>query len=584
MKILSNIYKKAVLSATVVFGLLASSCTDYLTIIPADIVVEENFWQTKDHVNGMLATSYLKLIDRDAVRKAIVWGELRGESLSYSSSKNKEIVDIVEANISDDNSFCQWGIYYEAINYANLVLLRAPQVLERDPDFSEGDLKVVQGEMYAMRALCHFYLVRAFRDIPMALEAAINDSEIPEYKQVKNPLEALNIIMSDLDKAENMVMKSGAFPKEQQNYGRITRDAVLAMKADVNLWRAAFATYYAGKTYDKVYSEGKVTVNPDDVQKYYDECVQNCRDVIANMDEAYNSKKESNSIEYPYNLIQNEGDDTDKKELMISTAYNAIFGTKNSRESIFELQVQGDNVTNGRFNGALSLFGTEGSKGVVCVSPYFIKSEDVGYVEDDLRRYSFTTYVKNPPADVTEFSVAKYTAKESPAKNFRKSDDCDANWIVYRKTDVLLMMAEAMVARPNSNEDDYAESFKIVNAINTRSRMDTVPGNIRFPLKYEQYNNRNDAIKLVRKERLLELAFEGKRWFDLVRLALCEEGGVKNVQYVANKLETNQSVVKARLSSIDVLFFPIHIDELRYNKNLKQNPAYNEDGSSSEMN
>jgi hypothetical protein len=244
--------------------------------------------------------------------------------------------------------------------------------------------------------------------------------------------------------------------------------------------------------------------------------------------------------------------------------------------------VQGDNVTNGRFNGALSLFGTEGSKGVVCVSPYFIKSEDVGYAEDDLRRYSFTTYIKNPPADVTEFSVAKYTAKESPAKNFRKSDDCDANWIVYRKTDVLLMKAEAMVARPNSNEEDYAESFKIVNAINTRSRMDTA--DIRFPLKPEQYNNRNDAIKLVRKERLLELAFEGKRWFDLVRLALREEGGVKNVQYVANKLETNQSVVKARLSSIDVLFFPIHIDELRYNKNLKQNPAYNEEGSSSEMN
>lgn len=582
MKIISNIYKKAVLSATVVFGLLASSCTDYLTIIPADIVVEENFWQTKDHVNGMLATSYLKLLDKDAVKRAIVWGELRGESLSYSASKNREIVDIVEANISDENSYCQWGIYYEAINYANLVLLRAEQVLERDPDFSEGDLKVVQGEMYAMRALCHFYLVRAFRDIPMALKAAINDSEIPEYKQVKNPLEALNIIMSDLDKAEKMVMKSGAFPKEQQNYGRITKDAVLAMKADVNLWRAAFATYYAGKTYEKVYSNGTVTVSADDAQRYYDECVQNCDSLLANMDRAYSSKNENNSAESPYNLIQNEGEPTDKKNDMTSTAYDAIFGTKNSKESIFELQVQGDNVTNGKFNGALSLYGTEGSKGVVCVPTYFIGSESVGYVEDDLRRYSFSTYKKG--SDDTEFSVAKYIAKKSPAKNFRKSEDCDANWIVYRKTDVLLMKAEAMVARPNSNEDDYAASFEIVKAINTRSRMDTRPGEIRFPLKLADHNTRATAIKLVLRERLLELAFEGKRWFDLVRHALREEGGPKNVHYVAEKLETNQSVVKARMSSIESLFFPIHIDELRYNKNLKQNPAYLENGSSSEMN
>ena len=110
------------------------------------------------------------------------------------------------------------------------------------------------------------------------------------------------------------------------------------------------------------------------------------------------------------------------------------------------------------------------------------------------------------------------------------------------------------------------------------------PNDIRFPLKPADYNTRATAIKLVLRERLLELAFEGKRWFDLVRHALREEGGPKNVHYVAEKLETNQSVVKARMSSIESLFFPIHIDELRYNKNLKQNPAYLENGSSSEMN
>ena len=67
MKILSNIYRKTVLATAVAFGALMSSCTDYLTIIPADVVVEENFWQTKDQVNGMLATSYLKLLSNDAV-------------------------------------------------------------------------------------------------------------------------------------------------------------------------------------------------------------------------------------------------------------------------------------------------------------------------------------------------------------------------------------------------------------------------------------------------------------------------------------------------------------------------------------
>ena len=254
MKILSNIYKKTVLATAVAFGALMSSCTDYLTIIPADVVVEENFWQTKDQVNGMLATSYLKLLSRDAVTKAIVWGEMRSDNMTYPPSYNTDIKNIVEANIIDENGFCDWGIYYEAINYANLVLEGAPKVVESDPDFSEGDLDVVMGEMYAMRALCHFYLVRTFRDIPLALKSAKNDAEIPEYVQA-HPLEALDMIMKDLDRAENMVMKSGAFSNPQQNLGRITRNAVLAIKADVNLWRAAFATYYEGSEYKLVHSE-----------------------------------------------------------------------------------------------------------------------------------------------------------------------------------------------------------------------------------------------------------------------------------------------------------------------------------------
>jgi hypothetical protein len=43
-------------------------------------------------------------------------------------------------------------------------------------------------------------------------------------------------------------------------------------------------------------------------------------------------------------------------------------------------------------------------------------------------------------------------------------------------------------------------------------------------------------------------------------------------------------VVKTKMSTIDGLFMPIHIDELRYNKNLKQNPAYEKENSSTEMN
>lgn len=573
MKIVSKIYRKTVLAAAVAFGVLTSSCTDYLTIIPADKVVEENFWQTKDQINGMLATSYLKLLSSDAVSKAIIWGEMRSDNMTFpTTGYNSDIKNLVEANIIDENGFCRWGVFYEAINYANLILETADRALETDPDFTEGDLAVVKGEMYAMRALCHFYLVRTFRDIPLATHSAKNDAEIPEYVQV-HPLEALNFIMDDLNKAEDMVMKSGAFANPAQNLGRITRNAVLAIKADVNLWRAAFAKYY----------EDEVEyVTPGDVQAYYAECVQNCETLLANMDAAIAKENEGKQVEtYPYNLIPNRGEVKEKDETHVSTAYDEIFGAKNSSESIFELQVQGDNTTNGFARGVYNVYGSEGRPGMACVPTGFVTSN---YEEDDLRAYSFTnlkSFKQTSGTDNSTTCITKYSAKSSPAGNYRKSDDWDANWIVYRRTDVMLMMAEAMVSQDNVNDSILKDAFDIVNAINTRSRIDTA--NIKYPLKFDNYRTQDAAIKLVRKERLLELSYEGKRWYDLVRQALIEKS-TDNIKFVADKLESGKDVVKTKMSTIDGLFLPIHIDELRYNKNLKQNDAYEKKNSSTEMN
>ena len=576
MKIVSKIYSKAVLVAVAAFGVLMSSCTDYLTIIPANKVVEEEFWQSKDQVNGMLATSYLKLLSSDAVSKAIVWGELRSDDMMYQSTPDGNIKKIIEANIDDENSFCQWGIYYEAISNANLVLESAEQVMERDPDFTQGDLDVVKGEMYAMRALCHFYVLRAFRDIPLALKSAKNDAEIPEYIQV-HPLEALDIIMDDLDKAEKLVMKSGAYSTTGQNLGRITKNAVLAIKADVNLWRAAFATYYQGKEYDLVHSDGSVLVQPGDAQRYYDLCVENCSTLIANMDKALEEENLGKPVEkFAYNLIQNEGETDDKDKEHRSTAYDAIFGSGNSSESIFELQV--DDKLSGYAKGAYNAYGTNGKPGWV-IAP---KSFTSKYDDNDLRLYSFTNYTSTSGGnDVV--CVAKYAAKSSPATSYRTSDNWDANWIVYRRTDVLLMMAEAMVTRESAGTEDFRAAFDIVRAINLRSQIDTTKNELTVE-SIDKYLTKSASIELVRNERMLELAYEGKRWNDLVRMAL-REGDTDNIRELVTKKFDGGigAVVKAKMGTIDGLFMPIHIDELRFNKNLKQNPAYEKENSKTEM-
>ena len=133
----------------------------------------------------------------------------------------------------------------------------------------------------------------------------------------------------------------------------------------------------------------------------------------------------------------------------------------------------------------------------------------------------------------------------------------------------------------SASTEDFEEAFNIVKAINTRSRMDTTA--IKKPLNLSNYMSRETSLDLVLKERLLELSFEGKRWYDLVRKALREKT-TNNIKFVADKLDSQSSVVKSKMSSIDALFFPIYYEEMRFNDKLVQNPAYDKEDSSIELN
>ena len=85
-----------------------------------------------------------------------------------------------------------------------------------------------------------------------------------------------------------------------------------------------------------------------------------------------------------------------------------------------------------------------------------------------------------------------------------------------------------------------------------------------------------DAILL---ERAKELAFEGKRWFDLLRMGRRNDYARKNNLIeilIQNVPSTQQLVLKSRLSDPNGWYMPIHIFEIDRNKNLKQNSYYDE--------
>ena len=91
-------------------------------------------------------------------------------------------------------------------------------------------------------------------------------------------------------------------------------------------------------------------------------------------------------------------------------------------------------------------------------------------------------------------------------------------------------------------------------------------------------SNAETMQNLVLQERQRELAFEGKRWFDLVRKALRDGDTNKMLDImIGRKYESNQKAIRSKMTAMDCMFFPIQEREIKTNPLLKQNPAYETD-------
>ena len=602
-------------------GLVAMTCAcnDFLTIYPTDKIVLEDFWKTKDDVESVVAESYRLMTQSEFMYRLLVWGELRGDNVIEGNSVPTDLRNILEANILPSNSYTSWSIFYQVINNCNVVLKYAPDVLNEDPDFTQGDLDVVCGQMYAIRALCHFYLVRTFRDIPLLTEAMVDNSQNLYQKQV-TPIEALDCCLDDLKKAEDLVLTSGNYQSESDNKGRITKDAVRTMIADVLLWKAAFATYGA---------KGDATV----AQGYYDECIDYCDKVLdarmtfvkAKQDKdktVFSGKKmalnDSLPILYPSEVY--DGYATSPKENTGRFPHRPYFelfanGCNSLCESIFEIQHATTKETGNYevpyFYGLSNDEGKSFTVGVLSASRYLALLSNGLYGRTDFRRVGNVFSQSEGGKDLDKYGIIKYGySSSSEDRGSLKTDNSDVytfgkisytflnnggdgffdnnpvNWIVYRVSDVILMKAEALALRNTGNDLEVA--FNLTRTVYDRSQsgyMDA-EGNIFgdaqvadfFTKKFEiAKSNSQEMVKLVLDERQREFAFEGKRWFDLVRMALRSKDGTSKEMLdimVKNKYTSNQDQYRTKMSTISSLFFPISEREINTHSGLKQNEAY----------
>jgi len=134
---------------------------------------------------------------------------------------------------------------------------------------------------------------------------------------------------------------------------------------------------------------------------------------------------------------------------------------------------------------------------------------------------------------------------------------------VYRYADILLMKAEAL-----SQIGQFLEASELINQVRRRAGLPDL-------ILSESATAYEDAIL---EERALELAFEGKRWFDLLRMGRRNDYARKSKLIeivVENVPSTQKRILATKLTNPLGWYLPIYKYELERNKNLVQNPYYN---------
>lgn len=580
----TKIYKGFLGVLGVFGGLALTGCSDFLEIEPQNEIILEKFWNEKADVDAIIAGCYSGMQSENVIKRMMVWGEFRSDNIGPGSnvSSDGSLEKILKENIDAKNGYTSWTDFYSVINRCNTVIKYAPGVAANDPAYTESELQANIAEMVALRSLSYFYLIRAFRDVPFSRVAYTDDDQTMDLPATKFN-DVLDSLIYDLESVQNFAVKRYPVTKELYQTGRITQDAIHALLCELYLWKKDYANCVR---YADMVIDAKKAIYEENRQKRTNSSLSNDEDIAR-----FNG----------FPLVSNS-----TSANYYGDAYTILFGRDRNytdqvnQEIIFQLVFSDSPEGEGMMaNGAVNSFygNSNASVGLVAPSDYiYAQIEATGqdrrvFAERnkklDSRIYTNCLYrgsggdkaINKYTTSTVDISTSTGTPEASYGSKYSRNQN-GSNWIIYRLTDIMLLKAEALAQMvrdgDNPENSEYNRSildraFTLVNAVNKRALCQS---QLNDTLRRADYTTKGDMETLVLQERQRELMFEGKRWFDLVRLSQRNGNTQVLTSAALSKATTGEGLIGNHLAKMDAIYWPYNLDEMKVNLNLVQNPAF----------
>ncbi|WP_085537656.1 RagB/SusD family nutrient uptake outer membrane protein [Massilibacteroides vaginae] len=512
-------------------AVMFASCAD-LNPLPKDRLASELFWKTTDDAIFASNGVYSILGGQWRYTSMDAYSDISHFVLQWraESQMEKHTFDASSNVVADE-----WSHYYRIVQAANTFLENVDLVEELEVDLKSRLI----AEVKTLRAFAYINLVMFYGDVPLL----ITNPDIQEAKSITRT--SANEIWNFI--SEELSSSSVNLPIEQIERGRVTKGVALGLKARAMLYAGRYQeaklaakavmdmeAYKIYESYAKLFDyEGETAseimfarqyaknLNAHEIFNFYvpnSLYTQRCQAVpTKKLVDAYLMKTTGLPIENPASGFDPKNPYTNRDPRLNHTVY-----------------VSGDKLPDGMI---LNTLPGNGSGDDISIS-----AENVTPTG-----WYFKKYVND--ADY----VDPY--------------NCGVNLVYLRYAEILLTYAEASVELGEINQS-------VLNALNEiRKRPDV---NMPEVTTLDQ----TELREIIRRERMVELAMEGHRLFDIRRWRIGEEvipGTVKGMTYE----NSGGVLVTVELSGYVKEFkkdrhylWPIPFREIDLNPNLIQNTGY----------
>ena len=525
---ITKIYKTV---CVLICGITFTACSDFLEEqVPQATLTQDEVKDAK-YIDNVIISAYAGLLSIEDMNASFsLWNyDTRSDDAYVGGADASDggpfhnLEKEVGINTTDWPFASIWGKLY---NYLSRVSLSLDVLQTADQE----DAKIQQrtAEMKFLRAYGHFQLKRLFKKIPFVNKPNMQEED---YNNLSNTEytndEGWQQIINDLEDAYNVL------PVKQTEKGRPTKAAAAAFLAKVYLYKAY--------RQDDANTNQVTGINEEDLRKvvtYTDPAIytaagfgletdlhnlfrpeeqyENGQESIWAIQYSRNDGTEYGNVNFSYRLIvpcipkvHDSGCDFYKPSHNLVNAYR----TNSDGLPLLDDFAAVDYTVGSNETVDPRLFVTVGVPG----TPYMFNTN---YMMSESNTWSrsggdygyFVSLKQNVDPDLTNVYLF----------------NCDNQWassmnrVVLRYADVLLMRAEAQAQLNNTTE-----AITLVNQVRTRAAgMMTNSVVAGYPNKYGihyavgKYNgsySKDDAMKIIKMERRLELAMECERFFDLVR-------------------------------------------------------------------